>query len=497
MALPTLLSSNLPQAQTGLKAPLNLSGYGISTAPSSTAISSNPSATATNSVLKTPAAQQYTQSLSQGSGITNPSLYYGNSTGTPTFDTQGRPLTPPQTAYTPPAGSPAPVAPYSPVTQNPAANPAVPAAPVPSQSTPTSDALSTYLSSLTNTSGVTNASNAYNDYIANQSKSVAGLSGRGFDIPLSIVQGEQAKLLAQTNPEATRLQNAIGIAQTAQDGTQSAAKAAYDAYVGEQTAQNTANQQTFDNGIKTQTLNLQQQNAADAQNKPVSVSPGSSLFDPSTGKVLFTAPTALAQTAGISANDAQSLLSTLNDYNGTKYLTPTDLTGYSSAEKNAIVSSLKNAGIQTLSAKDATQVDSIQTAKSDLQDLMTALSSSTIQPKDWLGRPYAQAQATLGSWLQANNSSALDTFNATALPLLSALRSGGGGSSRLFTSITSLLPNKTDTVSVAQGKMDALNKLLDNGASSIIGGKTDASSNGSSAQNTITAPDGTQVIITD
>ncbi len=60
---------------------------------------------------------------------------------------------------------------------------------------------------------VTNAKTAYNDYMANITKSVAGKEGRGLGIPLQIVRGEQERLLKQTQPEANRLQNQIGIAQ--------------------------------------------------------------------------------------------------------------------------------------------------------------------------------------------------------------------------------------------------------------------------------------------
>lgn len=61
----------------------------------------------------------------------------------------------------------------------------------------------------------TAAKQAYNTFLAEQSKAVAGREGRGLGIPLSIVRGEQEKLLRQTQPEAARLQGEVEIAQGA------------------------------------------------------------------------------------------------------------------------------------------------------------------------------------------------------------------------------------------------------------------------------------------
>lgn len=71
---------------------------------------------------------------------------------------------------------------------------------------------------------VTNAKKTYNDFVANQAKSIAGLEGQGRGIPLQIVRGTQEKLLGQTQPEAQRLQNEIAIAQQSQQGMVDAAK---------------------------------------------------------------------------------------------------------------------------------------------------------------------------------------------------------------------------------------------------------------------------------
>lgn len=89
----------------------------------------------------------------------------------------------------------------------------------------TDQAFAAYIKSLQPSTDVTNAQQTYNDFTANEDKSVAGLSGRGLDIPLSIVRGQQALLKAQADPEAARLQNNIGIAQNSAAAISNAAKA--------------------------------------------------------------------------------------------------------------------------------------------------------------------------------------------------------------------------------------------------------------------------------
>lgn len=177
-------------------------------------ITSNPSATS----LQTPAAQQFVQNQikvpTYGSSVTD-SL---GRVGTAAFDPNtGQPLANPTatnssqstTTATP---TPAPTAP----TQNDAA-------------------YNAYKAALTDNTGVSTAQSAYNDYIANQSKSVAGLSGQGRGIPLSLIRGQQQLLLNQTNPEATRLQNQVGIEQTTRQANIDAAKAGLDYATTEQT----------------------------------------------------------------------------------------------------------------------------------------------------------------------------------------------------------------------------------------------------------------------
>lgn len=82
------------------------------------------------------------------------------------------------------------------------------------------DAYKKYIESLNPSEETTAAQQAYNNYVAEQQKSISGLAGKDAAVPLSIIRGQQEKLLGQTQPEATRLQNEIGIAQTADTSRQ-------------------------------------------------------------------------------------------------------------------------------------------------------------------------------------------------------------------------------------------------------------------------------------
>lgn len=175
---------------------------------------------------------------------------------------------------------------------------------------------------------------------------------------------------------------------------------------------------------------------------------------------------------GLSSSDITSLVNTLNDYQGKKYLTSTDLTGYDTKQKASLITALKAAGIQTLSPKDSDAINTIQTAQSDLQGLSTAINSAHL-PHDPQGQPGQYINVKLNQLLQTDpNLASYKTQLLAVLPTLSALKgvgSGGGGSSRLFSTIVGLFPQDTDTLPVAQKKLDAIYSMLNNGAIGIVG----------------------------
>lgn len=161
-----------------------------STTPKSNVVTGNPSAVSPS--LKTPAAKAYVSSKLQ---------------------------TPPTAA----APQMAPVAPVSPVTA-PTATAAAPAPQAPSTRDAYMNAYKSYRDSQKMSEEERSAREAYNNFLAEQSKAIAGREGRGLGVPQTIVRGEQEKLLRQTQPELARLQGDIGIAQSAREAEVNAYK---------------------------------------------------------------------------------------------------------------------------------------------------------------------------------------------------------------------------------------------------------------------------------
>lgn len=161
-----------------------------STAPKSNVVTSNPSAVSPS--LKTPAAQAYVSSKLQ---------------------------TPPVAT----APQMAPVAPVPPVAA-PTATAAAPVTQAPSTRDAYMNAYKSYRDAQKMSEEEKSAREAYNNFLAEQSKAIAGREGRGLGVPQTIVRGEQEKLLRQTQPELARLQGDIGIAQSAREADVNAYK---------------------------------------------------------------------------------------------------------------------------------------------------------------------------------------------------------------------------------------------------------------------------------
>jgi len=214
----------------------------------------------------------------------------------------------------------------------------------------------------------------------------------------------------------------------------------------------------------------------------------------------------------LAPDEISTIAGQLNTYNGKSYVTSTDLEGLTAKQKSVAIQALGALGAKTLSPKDADAINSISAAKSNLQSFSDFLSGGAggtpVLPKNWLGQPIQAADVKLNDYLTMNPQlGSFSAWQAQIIPLLSALKgagSGGGGSSRLFGTIGTLLPTADDTVAQAQQKITAINTILDNGAGSILGTQSSSSSDSSSTSTAtssapapITAPDGTQVIITD
>lgn len=88
---------------------------------------------------------------------------------------------------------------------------------------PVDDVFKTYIDSLS-TDKTSDARRKYADFIAARDMGVSNLEGRGLGTPLSLVRGQQSKLMEQSGIEGTRLQNDVTIAQGDQEAARTAAK---------------------------------------------------------------------------------------------------------------------------------------------------------------------------------------------------------------------------------------------------------------------------------
>lgn len=188
----------------------------------------------------------------------------------------------------------------------------------------------------------------------------------------------------------------------------------------------------------------------------------------------------------MSPTDIQNLAGTLNDYNGQKYITSTDLTGYTTAQKSAIITAAKAAGYPTLSPTESQALDTITTAQSNLQSILTDIQgTSGVLPNQggFLGigaRPGQVATVTLNNWFQTNPSlGSFPAWQASIVSLLGGLKGVGSGRIPLG-GLNDILPQSTDTLQQAQDKIAKLNTILTNGANGIL--KPNSSSETTSSQ---------------
>ena len=166
--------------------------------PTKTVVSSNPSAV--SPAVKTPAAQAYVQSKMPSTPAVSTPTSMPN---TQNYMYQAAPQTPTATATQTQTTTPSTKDTYL-------------------------EAYKKYQESQKLSAEEKSAREAYNNFLAEQSKAIAGREGRGFGAPVELVRGEQEKLLKQTQPEAARLQGEIGIAQTAREAEINAAKSGLD-----------------------------------------------------------------------------------------------------------------------------------------------------------------------------------------------------------------------------------------------------------------------------
>lgn len=165
-----------------------------------------------------------------------------------------------------------------------------PTAPTPSAA---DTAFADYLASL-KTDNTSAAKTAYNDFIAKRDQGVVGLEGQGRGIPLSLIRGQQSKLYNQAGIEANRLQGDINIAEASQTNTRAANKARYDYEQGKIDAV-TKNNPAFELSPGQERYTYDPKTGGYVKSASVdpaykTVAAGATLYDPNTGKPIYTAP---------------------------------------------------------------------------------------------------------------------------------------------------------------------------------------------------------------
>lgn len=152
-------------------------------------------------------------------------------------------------------------------------------------------AFADYLSSL-KTDSTSAAKTAYNNFIANRDNSLLNLGDKV--IPLNFITGQQRSVADRASIEANRLKGDIDIAEAGQTNTRAANKARYDYEQGKIDAVSKANpafelspgQERYTYDPKTGGY------VKTASSDPAykSVAAGATLYDPTTGKPIYTAP---------------------------------------------------------------------------------------------------------------------------------------------------------------------------------------------------------------
>lgn len=309
------------------------------------------------------------------------------------------------------------------------AKPATPAAPS-AYDTAKADytkAYTDYINALNPSKEYTDAQNTYNDYTANQNKSIAGLAGKDAGVPLSIVRGQQEKLLGQTQPEAQRLQNAIGIAQNsdkARAGVGLANVSLREKLLGlEQSPaeQSKANQDLLKSN--TDIANTQANTAKTVQetNNPkldtsvVDTDSGQLLVNNQTGKTIANLGKKTSSSASLASSVSDALLSAINS--GT--IDPNKLNSRTVGIYNAIA----NAGVDAVNASANAQgqiaaIKDLTTYKSTAQrtlntiDANLPLVANLADSVNRLGTPILDSYVTGGKALLTNDQNVIKYVNS-------------------------------------------------------------------------------------
>lgn len=430
-------------------------------------VSSNPSAI--NPVLKTPAAQTYIQNQTQNDNpfsTSNLNSYYNKVLTNPTATANSKLEA--NNFLFPNSGN-----------QNNANNPQVnndstqPQSPQPSAYdaavTNYTKAYQDYINTLNPSSDVVTAQNTYNDYAANQNKSIAGLAGKDASVPLSIVKGNQAKLLAQTQPEVARLQNQVNIAQgnqTAQSNAGLANVSLQEKLLGLQ--QSPAQQASSQLATQKAQADLANTQATTARTIADTNSPMTALDLQNKQLQNQKLQQEIANPKGVNGTYTPDQLSNITDTtnSGIPFIGSQTLTDF----KTISDSLPNNSNVKVLSPTNTTLVGNIDQSRDNLSTVQDALSgllaTSGGDPKRFLNTVVSKTDI-------GNNADKLAAFNSLGITGLGVVKTilkiPGARLYGVSTDPTSYIPSVSDTVGEAKQKVDNLNKLLDNTEKSIFG----------------------------
>jgi hypothetical protein len=144
-----------------------------------------------------------------------------------------------------------------------------------------------------------------------------------------------------------------------------------------------------------------------------------------------------------------------------------DISTFSGKEKAQAAAQAMAMGIVPVTAKQVEQLEAISATSANLQGFKDQIESKL--PKDAAGRPIGAAENQLKKYFQTDDALASAvSWDVTVIPTLRALSLTGRVTNQELKLGYDSRPKLTDTVAVAQKKLDTLNQILANSAKPIV-----------------------------
>jgi len=123
-----------------------------------------------------------------------------------------------------------------------------------------------------------------------------------------------------------------------------------------------------------------------------------------------------------------------------------------------------------VTAKNATVVQNIDDAKSNLDDMTSIITSNNLASSNFLTKPFNSALIKVEGATQANaDVASLNSYALSAISLAKTMGAQGRLNQQEIQLATNSLPSADDTVETVQTKLTNLSKILGNAQSSILG----------------------------